>query len=261
MPEGDTIHRAARALGEALAGQPVLRYWAHRPQLLAPRREGHVITTVEARGKNLLIHFDDQRALYSHMKMTGAWHVYGHDERWRRAQARARVIIESEGHVAVCFDAPVIELLTAPELLRHPTLSRLGPDLLDEPLDEDGILAGFARHPALPLGEAVMNQGIAAGIGNVYKSEMLFLARLSPFLLVEAVPQERLRKLVQDTAAMMRRNLGPGMRTTRTGPGTRLWVYERSGQACLRCRTRIQMRRQGEQARSTYFCPRCQGVG
>jgi endonuclease-8 len=96
VPEGDTIHRAARLLGGALTGQVILRYWAYRPQLLAPRRDGHTVIQVEARGKNLLIHFDDQRALYSHMKMTGAWHVYAPGEAWRRPEAHARVIIEVE---------------------------------------------------------------------------------------------------------------------------------------------------------------------
>lgn len=260
MPEGDTIHRAARLLGGALTGQVILRYWAYRPQLLAPRRDGHTVIQVEARGKNLLIHFDDQRALYSHMKMTGAWHVYAPGEAWRRPEAHARVIIEVEARVAVCFNAPTLELLTPPELLRHPTLANLGPDLLADPVDVAGMLARLALHPERPLGDAVMDQTILAGIGNVYKSEMLFLARLSPFTPVGAVPQEKLQQLIEATAAMMRRNLGPGHRTTRTSPGSAVWVYERSGQPCLRCRTRIQMRRQGELGRSTYFCPRCQGT-
>ena len=260
MPEGDTIHRAARHLSAALLDQAVTRFWAYRPQLLAPRREGHVVTAVEARGKNLLMHFSDQRALYTHMKMTGSWHVYRPGEPWRKPEPYARVVLETAPYVAVCFSAPTIELLTEPEVTRHPTLSTLGPDLLAADLDVQEILRRFGRVGEVPLGEAVMDQRILAGIGNVYKSEMLFLGKLSPFAPVSAIPPERLERLVHDTRRMMTANLDTWRRTTRRSPGSRVWVYERRGQPCFQCRSRIQMQRQGTQGRSTYYCPKCQTV-
>lgn len=260
MPEGDTIHRAARHLSAALVDQPVTRFWAYKPRLLAPRREGHVVTAVEARGKNLLMRFDDARALYTHMKMTGSWHVYRPGESWRKSEGQARVVLETEAFVAVCFSAPVIELLTAPEEARHPTLSTLGPDLLAAEVDVPEVLRRFARVGDVPLGEAVMDQRVLAGIGNVYKSEMLFLGKLNPFAPVASVPPERLERLVHDTRRMMQANMDTWRRTTRQSPGSRVWVYERRGQPCFQCRTRLRMQRQGEQSRSTYYCPKCQRV-
>lgn len=258
MPEGDTIHRAAGRLDAALTGQRITRYWAYRPQLLHPDRSDRLVRQVEARGKNLLIHFDDQRALYSHMRMTGSWAVYQAQERWTRPQAQARVVIETATHAAVCFAAPVIELLSAPEILRHPTLSTLGPDLLAETLDEDEILRRLATVGEQPIGEAIMNQRLMAGIGNVYKSEMLFLGQIDPFDRVDAIPQQALRKLLSRTRESMQYNLHTRRRTTRKSPGPDLWVYERARRPCLRCRRSVQMKRQGPHNRSTYYCPRCQ---
>lgn len=260
MPEGDTIHRAAAELGAALNDQAVTGYWAYRPQLQRPQRAGHTVTGVEARGKNLLIHFDDGRALYSHMRMTGAWHVYGPEARWRRPQAEARVLIETPERRAVCFAAPVIELLTAPELMRHPTLSRLGPDLLAETLDEAEILSRIVRTEDAPIGELLLNQGVLAGIGNVYKSEMLFLAGLNPFIPARVVPEAQLLRLVRSTREMMQANLHNRPRVTRSSPGPDHWVYERARRPCLRCRRRVEVQRQGAHGRSTYFCPWCQRV-
>ncbi len=258
MPEGDTIHRAAGRLDRALKGQRITRYWAYRPQLLQPNRSDHVVLEVQARGKNLLIHFDDQRTLYSHMRMTGSWGVYAPHERWTRPQAQARVIIETDAHVAVCFAAPVIELLSAPELLRHPTLSTLGPDLLAETLDEDEVLRRLATVGDQPIGQAVLDQRVMAGMGNVYKSEMLFVCQINPFERVRAVPEEALRKLINRTRESMQYNLHTQRRITRKSPGPDLWVYERARPPCLRCRRSVQMKRQGPHGRSTYYCPRCQ---
>lgn len=260
MPEGDTIHRAARHLGAALEGREVTAYWAYRPHLLSPRRTGRRVIEVEARGKNLLVHFDDARALYSHMKMTGSWHVYRPGERWRKPRPQARVVIATGELVCVCFSAPVLELLTAPEIARHRTLASLGPDLLAPELDEQEILRRLALVEGEPLGEAVMDQRVLAGIGNVYKSEMLFLNRLDPFAPVSAVDEAARERLVRTTRAMMLDNLDTWRRTTRKAPGSRVWVYERKGQPCWSCGRRVAMRRQGGQGRSTYFCPRCQRV-
>ena len=301
MPEGDTIHRSAHHLSLALVGRPVLRYWARRPELLRFRRDRRVVVAVEARGKNLLIHFDDDVALYSHMKMSGSWHIYRPGERWQLPEHLSRVVLENERFVAVCFSAPDIELLTADEVKRHPVLVALGPDLLGPTFDMEEAIARLraatsrslvgdrddgaddasdhasdeaarngsdvgpseASHDGRrdrSIGEALLDQRVVSGIGNVWKSEMLFLSAIDPFLPVSGIPDDSLRKLLRDTRVLMRKNLETAVRTTRFGPGGTLWVYERAGEPCYRCRTRIERERQGRPGRSTYYCVRCQNV-
>lgn len=260
MPEGDTIHRAAAQVGRALVGRVVVRHRAWRPDLLFPDRTGRRVLAVEARGKHHLVRFDDRRLLHSHMGMSGVWHVYRPGERWRRPRHLARVVLASDVAEAVCFSAPDIELLSEPELARHAVLSRLGPDLLGAHPDLDAAVARLRADPERPLGEALLDQRAVAGIGNVYKSEMLYLARLDPFAAVARVEPGRLRELLQATRRMMQRNLGDHRRRTREGRGPRLWVYEQGGLGCLRCHTRVRSRRQGRTGRTTWYCPRCQGV-
>src|ERR1041384_1348710 len=130
MPEGDTIFRAARTLGKVLGGKAVTAFHSSLPKLADATLVGHRVVRVEPRGKNLLIHFDDERALYTHMRMTGSWHVYRPGETWQKPERQAKAVIETADMVAVCFNAPVVELFSASELERHPVLRRLGPDLL-----------------------------------------------------------------------------------------------------------------------------------
>lgn len=259
MPEGDTIHRSARQLARALCGRPLDRYWAYRPELLQPDRTGKTVASVEARGKNLLIHFTDGRALYTHMKMTGSWHIYRPGERWQLPEHLGRLVLGNAEYVAVCFSAPDIELLTAPDVQRHPVLSALGPDLLGESFDVDEALARL-RKDLRSLAEALLDQRIVAGIGNVWKSEMLFLRRLDPFQGPAAYPDDVLRSLFLETRALMQQNLETRHRITRSAPGSDLWVYRRNGERCFRCGRSIQTRAQGEPARTTYYCARCQRV-
>ena len=261
MPEGDTLHRTAARLGPALVGREVTRWRAFRPDLRFPDRTGRRVLAVEARGKNLLVRFDDRRVLWTHLGMGGVWQLVRPGERWRRPPHLARAVIANEVACAVCFAAPDIELLTEPEVERHRVLSRLGPDLLAAEPDLDEALRRLRADPARPLGEAVLDQRAVAGIGNVYKSEMLFLARLDPFAPVGGLDPARLGTLLRATRRMLQRNLGPHRRRTREGRGPRHWVYERAGLGCLRCHERIGMQRQGATGRSTYFCRRCQGVG
>lgn len=263
MPEGDTLLKAARALAPALAGKVATRLAAERLGATARLLEGRRIERVEAHGKHLLICFEGGRALCTHLGMSGSWHLYPAGARRRRPAHLARVVVEVEGYVAVCFLAARIELVPWTAAAAT-TLPELGPDLLREDFDGDEALRRLRARDETPLGEAIMDQRAIAGVGNVYKSEALFLARLDPFAEVGAVDDAALRALFARLRKLMGANLAEARRTTRllgaAGAGPRHWVYDRSGAPCLRCGARIEMRRQGAQHRSTYFCGACQRV-
>lgn len=256
MPEGDTIHRAANRLRPALEGHGLTRFEAAR--LVGDRPAvGETIDSVEARGKHLLIGFSGGLVLRTHMKMTGSWHLYREGERWRKGAHLARAIVGADsGWVAVCFQAPVVE--TFHRAAREPDpLAGLGPDLTGEAPDLDVVLARVPviAEPGIEVADALLDQRIAAGIGNVYKSEVLFLHGIDPFTPVGAIDEARLRDVYETAHRLLRANLHTSRRVTyRGGTG----VYGRKDQPCLRCGTVIRMRRQGPMARSTYWCPSCQ---
>lgn len=260
MPEGDTLFNTAARLRPALQGHSLVRFEA--PRLRGDRpRLGSTITEVVAQGKNLLVHFDGGLVLRTHLMMTGSWHLYREGERWRKAPHLARAIVGADsGWVAVCFQAPVVETFheagTKPD-----ALAGLGPDLcLAESLRDDvidAIVERVARFSTADttLGEALLDQRIAAGIGNVYKSETCFVAGLAPGTPIGAV-DEPARRLVWTTAGrQLQANLGGGAR--RTHPAG-LAVYGRRGRPCYRCGTPIRSAAQGDQARRSYWCPTCQ---
>ncbi|HYO25329.1 MAG TPA: hypothetical protein VEQ85_10310, partial [Lacipirellulaceae bacterium] len=157
-----------------------------------------------------------------------------------------------------------LELLTADQLRRHPHLTRLGPDLLGADLsaaafDIPAAVARFRARNRLPLGEAVMNQTIVSGIGNVYKSDLLFLMGFDPFAPVERFTDAELAAMIELARKLLAKNLTGAPRQTRfRGDGRRLWCYGRSGQACYKCGATIRLRRQGEAGRTTCWCPQCQ---
>jgi endonuclease VIII len=258
MPEGDTIHRAARVLERAIGGKTVAAFRSPLPALarVAPPAR---VARVEARGKYLLVHFDDGRALVTHMRMTGAWHIYRPGERWQKPESRARVVIETEGFVAVCFSAPVVDLLSPRALARDPRFSNLGPDVLETGFDPAAALARLRRRNEKPIGEALLLQSALAGIGNIYKSEALYLCRVHPSRKVGDLSDPDLEALIQKARELLAANVGPAPRSTgRTLTGFRYWVYGRSGRPCLTCATPIRMLRQGDAGRSTFWCPACQ---
>jgi len=264
MPEGDTLKKAAALLG-VMTGQTVTAFESALPALARADAVGSKITNIEARGKNLLMWFDDTRALYTHLRMEGSWHRYLPNTPWRKPARQARVVVTTPEWLAVCFNAPVVEWLTAWQVSHHPMLANLGPDLLAEHADRELLIAQCITRlrvaPERPLGEAILDQRLVAGLGNVYKSELLFLEQLDPFKPVAHYDDPTLHHLLVEAQKWMRRNLGPGPRQTRWGPGReRTWVYNRSGELCPRCNTSIQMRRQGQLGRSTYYCPQCQHV-
>lgn len=259
MPEGDTLFKAAARL-RVMVGQVVTRFVA--PALDAVDPTGRTISDVEARGKNLLMWFDGTHALYTHLRMSGSWHLHRPGEGWRKPTHGARAVVETAEWAAICFHAPVVEWLTAWEVTHHPVLARLGPDLLGSEDADATIEAAVERlraEPGRPLGEAVLDQRAVAGLGNVYKSELLFLERLDPFAPVGSYDAATLRRLLAAGRTWMRRNVGDGPRRTRWTPGAgNTWVYGRVNEPCARCGEPIAMRRQGAAGRSTYYCPRCQ---
>ena len=255
MPEGDTIFRAARTLSARLAKKTVLAFSSPLPKLRDAEIAGHAIDRIEARGKNLLFFFDDDRVLHTHMRMTGSWHVYLPKERWQRPASQARVVLEVEGCVAVCFNAPVVELLSATGLRRHEPLRALGPDILASDFDRAEAVRRIRARPNVTIGEAVMHQASIAGIGNIYKSEGLFACRVDPFRKVGDLEEAVVMRLIDETGRFMRANLTNAVR--RIGHRS-AWVYRRTGRACFVCQTRIAARPQGEAMRVTYYCPSCQ---
>jgi endonuclease-8 len=169
-------------------------------------------------------------------------------------------VLETDAAVAVCFDAPEVELLTDAEVGRHRALTSLGPDLLSASFDAGEAVRRLREHSGVPLGEALLDQRVLAGIGNVYKSEICFIERVDPWAPVSVLSDDALASLVATARRLLLANVGGGRRVT-TGvarPGASLWVYGRAGRPCRRCGTRIESRLQGNQGRVTYWCPHCQ---
>jgi endonuclease-8 len=277
MPEGDTIHRIASALRERLLGRTVRRlYLRERGELR--ELHGREVRRVEAHGKHLTIELGGEVGLRVHLGMKGRLRSYPATAA-PTSPALPLVIATTEDAFAFPRASQVELFRGRPE--RQPAIARLGPDLLDPDADPDAQLDTIvtrARAPRCfgrPLGELLLDQSVAAGIGNVYKSEVLFVQRLDPFAPAGSLSEADLHALYARARELLRDNLRPGYRQTvkredlrsarpqdQPGapgpPGSRLWVYGRSGEPCLQCRTPIRMRRQGHAARSTYYCPKCQ---
>lgn len=273
MPEGDTIFRAARTLQFALADKEITRFetvLAHLQRIDDDHGvAGRIVESVASQGKWLLMRFSGDLTLVTHMRMNGSWHIYRPGERWQRNRNRMRVLIETADIVAVGFDIPVAEFHTAESLKRHPSLTRLGPDVLR---DFDGEQVGelLRAHPDLYVGEALLRQSVMAGLGNVYKSEVCFACGVHPFRKVATLSQSETNCLLGAARKLMGANVSDiskdqivtytGLRRTtgRSDPAARLWVYGRRLKPCRRCGTLIESRKQGIEARTTFWCPRCQ---
>jgi endonuclease-8 len=271
MPEGPTIRNTADLLRETLVGQQITNFSSRLKKAAAEgwveKIEGQRVCAVRAHGKNLFIDFANNWTLYTHMLMWGAWHVYAQGEPWRKEARKARVVLETTTHCAVLFSAPVCQLLHTSELATHPT-SALGPDLLAEdfgPAAHAEIRRRLQEQNDAAIGEAIMNQTVMAGIGNILKSEILFAARIHPQRPAASLSDDEFARLIATSQDMMRRAydtrsftqvfLPPALRqaTGRLG-----YVYGRSGQVCLRCGGTIAMVKQGPMQRMTFFCPFCQ---
>lgn len=256
MPEGDTIHRAAAALRAGLGDGPLTAFEAPTARGLRPAA-GESIERIEARGKHLLIRFGGGLTLHTHLGMEGSWRVLSADSTVTGSPA---AVVATASATAVCRRAPVVELLDDAGLRRHPHLRVLGPDLCLPDVDLDEVLRRVEAlaDPTTPVGVVLLDQRLATGIGNVYRSEALWACRIDPFAPIRDIDAETRRALYATASRQLRANLGPGPR--RTVPQG-LAVYERGGRACPRCGETIRSRRLGDQARTTWWCPRCQTRG
>lgn len=264
MPEGDTIFRAAETMRRALAGRTVTRFESVFPTLTRVDDDadiaGRSIESVASRGKHLLITFSGGLVLRTHMRMNGSWHLYRPGERWQRPRRDMRIVIETADFVAVGFNVPVAEFLRAKDLARHKELRALGPDPLGPGFDRGEAIDRIRGGGRQAIGDVLLNQRTIAGIGNVLKSETLFVAGIDPFVETAQLDDRTIAAIVDVACRLMRDSVrGSGRRTTRSmDPRARLWVYGRAGKPCRRCGAAIRARKTGVDARLTYWCPRCQ---
>ncbi len=255
MPEGDTVWWTARTL-QRLSGQAVTESDFRIPSLATRDLSGRRVLETIPRGKHLLTRLDGEVTLHSHLRMEGAWHVHERGARWRRPAHTARVVLRTEALEAVGFQVVVDLVRTSAE---DTVVGHLGPDLLGPDWDAEVALERLRADPSVPVGDALLDQRNLAGIGNVYKSELCFLARVDPVTPVGEVAD--LAAIVDNAGRLLEANKEHPQRST-TGvrrPGRRLWVYGRRG-PCLRCGAAVRRADQGPggQGRVTYWCPRCQ---
>jgi endonuclease-8 len=252
MAEGDTILRTARRIESALGGQRLaVRASNGRGRAAGVERlDGRRLDRAEPRGKHLLLHFEDL-VLHSHLGMSGSWQLYPRGGRWRKPPATAWTALAGEQSEAVQFGGPTLRVLTSAQMRRDPILARLGPDILGPDLDLGQAAASLRAAPDRELGDALIDQRLVAGIGNIFKSEACFASGANPWSRVGELADQELRETLAAARRLMRESVDEGR------PGRA--VYGRAGQPCPVCGTRIAARGQGDDNRRTYWCPRCQG--
>jgi endonuclease VIII len=257
MPEGDTIHHAANRIQPVLAGRvpdeiatPHPRFGRDRwPERLAGRR----VEAVDAHGKHLFLRFEGDLVIHSHLRMTGWWGVFERGARWRRSPKRAWLVLRASGHDVVQFDGPVLELMTDSRTRFDQRLAGLGPDILAPELDEDAILRRLrADDPTRPIGDALLEQRTVAGIGNLWKCEGCHGAQLDPWRRAGEVADDEVRAVLRFTRPAMQYSAEHGFAARPRA------VYDRAGRPCPRCGAAIEQRGQGDDNRTTFWCPGCQ---
>jgi endonuclease-8 len=251
VAEGDTILRVARRFEATLLGERVAAT-APNPRGKAAnveRLDGRTLETVEAHGKHLMLGFGDL-SLHSHLGMSGGWHFYRPGARWRRPRSSAWAVLCGGGWDAVQFGGPTLRVMTTGRLRRDPQLTRLGPDILAEDFDADAVVAALRADPTRDLGDALLDQYLVAGIGNIFKSEGCFAARVDPWRPVGEVSDEELRTVLTAAREQMQAAVESGRHSFR--------IYKRRQGSCPSCRGPISSRGQGDANRTTYWCPRCQ---
>jgi endonuclease-8 len=274
MPEGDTIFRAARTLHRALAGNVVTGFETVLPKLSRVEFDsgvtGRTIESVEANGKWMSMNFSGGLVLLTHMLMNGSWHIYRPGETWQRRQIDMRVVVKTGNIWAVAFNVPVAEFHTEDTLRRRPGFRNLGQDVLSADFNPALSAEHLRSRKDLQVGVALLTQSLMAGLGNVYKSEVCFACGINPFRRVESLSEVEVSCLVETARKFLLANVTDtagdqittytGMRRTtgRANSEERLWVYGRRNQPCRKCGTPVESRKQGEDARTTFWCPACQ---
>jgi endonuclease-8 len=251
MAEGDTILRAARRLDAALTGETVSAS-APNPRGRAAgveRLDGHRLEAVESHGKNLLLRFN-HLALHSHMGMNGSWHVYPRGAPWRKPRRAAWAVLAGETQEAVQFGGPTLRVIPVARLSRDPQLARLGPDVLAPGFDPEPVLQALRADPGRAVGDALLDQRLVAGIGNIFKSEACFAARVDPWRPVGGLGDEELRAVLEAARAQMLDAVDSGRHT---------YAVYKARRPCSACGGPIASRGQGDANRTTYWCPHCQG--
>lgn len=251
MPEGDTLERTARALWRWIGGRQLTE--ARARDLDVRKLVGRTVEDISAQGKHLLIRLSGGSTIHTHLRMSGSWHVYSAGERWRRSPATARLVLQAADHIAVCFHAPVVEVVPTAQLGLHPALAGLGPDILDPDLAVEEVI-GRARHtPAsTPIGDVLLDQRVVAGIGNMWRAEALYRCGVAPRTAIADLDDAVLDTLVTTAAALMASSVAD-----RRPP---MFVYGRAGLPCAGCGTRIRSERFGRDNRTAYWCPTCQAT-
>lgn len=260
MPEGDTLHHAALRAGSVLTGHvpdaietPHPRFGRDRwPERLGGRR----VESVEAVGKHLLLRFEGGLVIHSHLRMTGTWRVLRAGERWPRSPRSAWLVIRRGDHQVIQFNGPVLELMTATRVRSDPRIANLGPDLVAQPpFDEAKFLRRLREDDQTRgLGDALLDQRVVAGIGNFWKSEGCWRAGIDPWRRVAHVSDEEALSVVLGIRPLMQESARHGRQSDYRV------IYDKAGLPCPRCGppALIRARGQGDDNRTTYWCPACQ---
>ena len=257
MPEGDTIHHAAQRIREVLAGRAPDEILTPHPRLRADRWPerlgGRAVTAVDAHGKHLFVRFEGDLALHSHLRMSGLWGVYRDGQRWARSPRRAWLVLRAGDQQVVEFDGPVLELMTDSRTRFDQRLAALGPDILADELAEDEIVRRLrGDDPTRAIGDALLDQRTVAGIGNLWKCEGCFEAAIDPWRETRTVSDDEVRAILRATRPAMQHAALDGFQARPAA------VHDRAGRPCPRCGTPIRARGQGDDNRTTYWCPGCQ---
>lgn len=275
MPEGDTLFRTARALNRAFAGKPVTGFRSTYPLLTRFHDDtpltGRSVERVESRGKWLLMHFSGGATLATHLLMNGSWHIYRPGQPWQQPRSNMRIVVENSDYIAVGFRVPVAHIHTVQSLARDRRIPPVAIDVLRPEFDIAGAVRRLIACASEEVGDVLLHQEVLAGVGNVFKSEICFVAGINPFCRVSALSPYQAKTLVEiaqrlvsanvleDSGEMIVTYRGQQRRTThQSDPGASLWVYGRRGEPCRRCGASIRKRIQGPDARVTFWCQHCQ---